>query len=661
MTPEQQRALAIARARLRVQQQQRAQQPVPNADGTYGEAPEGMVMNPTTGQMTSRELLKGNMETSTGGAAGRGAMAGLTFNLDDEAQAAGAYMRGGEDLALFRLEQARAQQELDQDQHGAASMAGQIGGALVPAIGSAPLAVGKGLLGTVGRGMGIGAVEGAAFGAGSGEGLGGRIDNAAWGGAIGGGVGAAAPAIMSAAKSVVAPAWGALTSQPSKTKVSRALAETLRQSGRSADDVAKDVRDAALEGQGEFRLMDALGDAGQRRASGMVRAGGDAATELADFLEKRQLGQPERMASFIDDAFDMGGDTAKSRAAALTAARGQAADAAYDAARGNAAPVDVRRALGVIDDRIGGMQGRGVAGDGIDAKLARYRNRLAAPESKLPEGEIARELSDFDRVLGVKQAVQDDIGAAVRAGRNNEARELGKLVSALDDALQDASPSYRSANDSFRDASGVIDAIDQGRKMSRSTNRAADTTAQFSAMTPEQQAAARVGYGDSLLGKLESGTAPTTNRAKALQSPKVEAERGILSIDPDLLARRVERENAMWGTQNRALGGSRTADNLADIEGAEQVTEGLLGSLESLGNINAGTAIKKALGSLGPALRGENEATRKALAEALLSSDPAMVLSPALRREFEMGLLDALGAAGGRQYGREGLLDMSAR
>ena len=660
MTPEQQRALAIAKARLRVQQQ-RAQQPVPNADGTYGEAPEDMVLNPATGQMTSRDLLKANMDTSTGGAAGRGAMAGLTFNLDDEAQAAGAYMRGGEDLARFRLEQARAQQELDREQHGAAAMAGQIGGALVPAIGSAPLAVGKGLLGTVGRGAAIGTAEGAVFGAGSGEGLEGRINNAAWGGSVGGVVGGAAPFAISGVKAVADPVMGALTSQPSKTKVSRALSETLRQSGRSADDVAKEVSEAALEGQGEFRLMDALGNAGQRRAAGVVRAGGDGAEELAEYLEKRQLGQPERMAGFLDEAFGMGGDTAKSRTAALTAARGQAADAAYDAARGNAAPVDVRRALGVIDDRIGGMQGSGVTGDGIDAKLARYRSRLAAPESKLPEGELSRELSDFDRVLGVKQAVQDDIGAAVRAGRNNEARELGKLVSALDEALEEASPSYRAANDGFREASGVIDAVEQGRNMARPANRAADTTAQFSAMTPDQQAAARVGYGDSLLGKLEAGTAPTTNRAKALQSPKVEAERGILSIDPDLLARRVERENAMWGTQNRALGGSRTADNLADIESAEQVTEGLLGSLEDLGNINVGTAIKKALGAIGPALRGENEATRKALAEALLSSDPAMVLTPALRREFEMGLLDALGAAGGRQYGREGLLDMSAR
>ena len=72
-----------------------------------------------------------------------------------------------------------------------------------------------------------------------------------------------------------------------------------------------------------------------------------------------------------------------------------------------------RGALGVIDDRIGGMQGSGVAGDAIDSKLAGYRARLAAPAR--PDG-VMRELSDFDRVLGSSRPCRT-AGAAVRAGR----------------------------------------------------------------------------------------------------------------------------------------------------------------------------------------------------------------------------------------------------
>lgn len=651
MTPEQQKALAVARARRRRQ----ASGPVKNADGTYGQAPADMFMNPATGQMTSREMIGANTETSAAGAGLRGAAAGVLFGFDDEIGALHSYLTGDQERAKFQLEQARAKQDVDADQHPIAATGGKIAGALVPAAASAPLAVGKGVLGTMARGAGIGALEGAAHGAGGGEGLEGRVNGAAWGSGVGGVVGGAAPAVIAGVKSAANPALAMLTRKPSEAKVRRGLLDTLRQSGRSADDVATEVAEAGLEGQGEFRLMDALGSAGQRRAAGVVRAGGDGATELAEFLEKRQLGQPERVSGFLDEAFGMAGETAQSRTASLKAARSTAANAAYDAARGNAAPVDVRSALRVIDDRIGGMKGSGVTGDGIDAKLAGYRSRLAADAKDLAEGETARELSDFDRVLGVKQAVQDDVGAAVRAGRNNEARELGKLVSALDEALEGASDGYRAANDGFREASGVIDAVEQGRLMARPANRAADTTAQFSAMTPDQQAAARVGYGDALLGKLEAGTAPTANRAKALQSPKVEAERGILSIDPDLLARRVDRENAMWGVQNRALGGSRTADNLADIGDTQQVTEGLLGALIDVGNLNAGSAVRKAAQAIGPVLRGENEATRHALAEALMSADPQAVLGPAVKKQMEVNLREGLLTALMRQPSREAL------
>lgn len=644
------------RLKLLLQQQQSsAPAPQRNPDGTYGQVPEGWFLDPTIGAYTSRDGIKANMSTSRGGAAARGAGAGLTFNLDDEAQALGAYLRGGEDLGRFRLEQARAQQELDEEAHPYASMGGQVAGAMAPAALSAPLAMGRGIAGTMGRGAVLGAIEGAAHGAGSGEGLEGRAKEAGMGAAVGGTVGAAAPGVIAAGKKVANPLISAVTRQPSQSRVSRGLLETLRQSGRTVDDVADDVKNAALEGQGEFRLMDALGNAGQRRASGLTRAGGDGATEIAEYLEKRQLGQPERISGFVDDAFGMGGDTAKARAAALTEARNTTANAAYDAARGNSAPVDVRGALSVIDARTGGMTGSGVAGDGIDAKLMRYRSRLAADVKATPKktNSVAAPITDFNRVLGVKQAVQDDIGAAVRAGRNNEARELGKLVAALDEALEGASDGYRAANDGFREASRVIDAVGEGASMSRPGQRAADTTARFNAMTPEQQAAARVGYGDSLLSRLEANSSPTANRAKPMQSPKVETERAAMALDPDLLARRLERENAMWSVQNRALGGSRTADNQADIEATSGVVGGLVDAMRMAANFNPGDAAKRATEAIGPAMRGENEATRVALARALLSADPKSVLEPAVRKQMEMGLQDGLIAAMMRQPGRE--------
>ena len=633
----------------------------PNADGTYGRAPEGFVLNPQTGQMEDiRSPNNPNIPTGRANAAMIGAGQGLGFGGFDEAVAGLSALTGGDydyDLARVREADRRAQDDAPLTYWGT-KVPGAVASSVCAwrALGVNPQ--GASHLGTMGRGAGIGAAEGTVWGALEGEGgLESRARNAIGTGILGAALGGAAPAVTGAASKAGSALWDmtagnvqSLAGVARQGRADRMLAQTLALSGRSVDDVADDVARAAREGQPEFRTMDALGRAGQRRVSGIVRAGDEGAEELTQFLERRQIGQPERIGAFVDEAFGLGGKTAQETATGLTAARDSAADAAYSAARGNAAPVDIRGALQVIDDRIGGMQGSGVAGDGIDGMLDRFRNRLAAANPAAPN--TAVELSDFNRVLGVKQDVQDAIGAAVRAGRNNEARELGKLARELDAALELASSSYRAANDGFREASRVIEAVDDGAAMVRPSRRAADTTRQFAAMTPEQQAAARAGYGDGLLARLESGTSPSANRAKALQSPKVSAEVGAMATDPALLSSRTARETQMWETMNRALGGSRTADNLAD-----QSSVGLLADLGRATTdlfTNTGNGILNLATRLGNAATGTNEATRKIVADALMSADPKKALASAMKRqtsdEARKRLADVIVRTLGREY-----------
>jgi hypothetical protein len=514
--------------------------------------------------------------------------------------------------------------------------AGNLMGAAIPALAAAPAATGGSMLGTAARGAGLGAFEGGLQGAGNADGQG-VAGQALRGALIGIGVGAAAPAVVGAAgamkNAVKDPVTGVIDGMfgiANKGKANRAISGAMKSSGNTADDITAMLARAAQQGQPEYRVMDALGTAGQRQASGIARQGGEAATDIANFLEQRQLGQGDRVSGFIDDAFGTTGTTAAKTRAGLTQARGDAANVAYDAARGNAAPVDVRGALGVIDDRIGGMQGAGIAGDSIDGKLSAYRARLAGSGKGLGPGVTSAELSDFDRVLGVKQSIQDDIGAAVRAGRNNEARELGKLASELDAALEGSSDMYRTANDGFREASKVIGAVDDGATMA-TRGRAADNVPAFQGMNPDMQGAARIGYGDNLQNALEKVTAPTTNRAKALQSPKRTMESDAMAIDPTLYRDRLSRENDMWATQNRALGGSRTADNRADQAAIEGLAGGVIGAARNSHGL-VDMAVKMA-DVLSPLAKGQNEATRKLIAKALMSSDPVAALAPVLRQE----------------------------
>lgn len=532
---------------------------------------------------------------------------------------------------------AREGSAMDAKANPATNFAGNIVGAAIPGLAAGPFVSGKSLLGTMVRSGGVGAVEGGLHGAGNADGQD-VAGQAIRGAGIGMGAGIAAPAIVAGGAALknaaLDPATGvvdALLGRASNGKANRAMAKTLQDSGLSQQDVADLISRATAQGQPEYRVMDALGIAGQRRASGVARAGGDAATEIQNFLTQRQVDQGDRVASFIDDAFGTRGTTAAKTREGLMAARSQEADAAYSAARGNAAPVDVRGALSAIDNRIGGMSGSGIAGDGIDAKLAAYRNRLAGSGSGLGDDVTAAELSDFDRVLGVKQAIQDDIGAAVRSGRNNEARELGKVVAELDAALEGASDMYRTANDGFREASRVIDAVDTGAGMA-TRGRAADNVPQFSAMTPDQQGAARVGYGDNLLARLEAVTAPTANRAKPLLSTKRTTEADAMALDPRTYAERLSRENQMWETQNRALGGSRTADNLQDIESMNGLAGGVLDVARSAGNLQFGDMAAKIGGMLGPVARGQTDGTRQLIAQMLMSSDPAKALAPVVKQ-----------------------------
>ena len=589
---------------------------------------------------------------------GANAAQGMAFGLGDESQGVRAGIKsmwnGGEFLPAYQKERdaVRGDMATISEAYPTMATAGNLTGAALPAIAASPLAAGSGMLSTMIRGGTLGMAEGGLQGAGNADGRG-IVGETVKGATIGGLAGIAAPAViggLTVGKRALTEGIPSLFGKASQSKANRAIADALVRSGKTAPDLDAMIATAAREGQPEFRLMDALGLPGQRAANGLTRAGGAPGDEVAEFLATRQSGQPERVGAFVEDAFDVGGTTAAKTKQGLIDARGAAADTAYDAARGNAAPVDIRGALGVIDARTGGMSGSGVTGDSIDAKLLGYRDRLAAQPG--PDG-VMRELSDFDRVLGVKQSIQDDIGAAVRAGRNNEARELGKLVKELDAALEGSSDMYRTANDGFRQASKVIDAVDEGALMA-TRGRAADNVPKFGAMAAEEQGAARVGYGDDLLRKLEAMTAPTSNRAKPLLSPKRVMEADAMAMDPRLYGDRLARENTMWETQNKALGGSRTADNLADQGAMNGMSGEIMQAGKAATNLQFGDMISKVAGALGPILKGQNEPTRMLIAQALMSGNAGQVLAPAIAQATKSSSVRRILEALIRQPMREG-------
>jgi len=588
-----------------------------------------------------------------------GASQGMTFGFGDELVAA--IMAASPNITYDQALQ--IQRQIVENANRArpkSTMAGEILGGAASSLATTGAALGYGatLAGKAGLGALAGGIEGGAYGFGTGEGgFQNRATNAAKSGALGAGVGALAPAAMAGigmgARAIGNPVASALNI-PSDVRAGRQLETYLKRAGMTADDVVAATQRAAIEGQPQFVTADALGVTGQRALAGMARQPGEARALIADALISRQDNQGSRLASLVDEAlnapknpqklpvpygqniYDNVGKTADKVTSELTAAQKKAADAAYDAARAGAGPVDVRGALAVIDDRLGGMRGSGVAGDGIDARLASYRAKLAAPASALKPGETARELSDFDRVLGLKQQIGDDIGAAQRAGRNNEARELMKVQRELDAALEAASAPYRAANDEFAAASRVIDAVETGKAATSARARAGNTVPAYQAMTTDQQSAFRAGYADPLVAVIEAA-APGVNKARPLRSDKAMAELGAMARDPEMLGRQIGRENVMFETANAALGGSKTADNLADAADSNQLSASMITNLLTgrWGALGGQTLDRFLAGA-----SGLNPSTREMIVQALLAQDPRAAIAPAAKRAATTGRIN---------------------
>lgn len=137
-------------------QQFRADAPKPNANGTYGEVPDGMVFDPERQSYTTREQMMAQHKPGAAEAAGHGFMQGYAMNMADEALTP----QGG-----FQREKARSELDASQQQRPGAYAAGQIAGAVL-----SPVNKILGPIKTVKGAATVAAAEGAASAMGDAEG-----------------------------------------------------------------------------------------------------------------------------------------------------------------------------------------------------------------------------------------------------------------------------------------------------------------------------------------------------------------------------------------------------------------------------------------------------------------------------------------------------------
>lgn len=233
------------------------------------------------------------------------------------------------------------------------------------------------------------------------------------------------------------------------------------------------------------------------------------------------------------------------------------------------------------------------------------------------------DISNFSQALQAKTEIQ-----AILDKNPRSSYILAPMLQRLDAALANSSSGYRRANDTFARQSRDIEAIASGQGAS-SGGRFANNVSDYNALSPQGQASFRVGYGDVKQGQLEKYRAGR-NAADWLLTPKTETELSAMSQyqgptvpggnnPANEIERRLGLENTTSQTRNAVLGGSRTAENLADMEGAG-VDPRLFAALGQL----AQGRVKDAMSSGGQFIStyggGNTPAVREQLAKLYLSN-----------------------------------------
>ncbi len=670
LTLDQQRAMAMAEAEANgsgaLSQQQQAYLAAGKARAELGPYATALGLSrlppadPNTGQPVGVPAFSPNQYGRAGSAA-MGAADTTTMGWGDElASYLGSALSG-----LPRdqvLQEMRGNQSAAQSQNPGSYLTGQIGGGLAQGLATGGAGFGANAarsgatLGRVALGSALdGALYGGAYGAGSANGdLTDRALGAGKGALFGGALGGVAPyavaGISAAAQPFISPIMARLNPQ---SYADSALATALQRSGRSPDEIAQALSAAQADGQDMYTLADALGNSGQRMLSTAARNPHEGRQALVEALQQRQMGQGDRLSNFLAEGFGAP-DTAAQRASTLTGARNAAADVNYAAARQGAAPVDVSGAINAADNVLTpgvsrlATPGSGIADDSLEGAVRNARSLLTDGQSQI---------TDFNSALRAKQDITDQISAAMRAGQNNRARVLGQINSQLDAALEQASPGYRQANDLFRTQSQAIDAIGSGTAAASGRTRAPDNIQAFNAMSQDGQNAFRAGYVDPLIAKVEnSSISPTTNKARALMTEKTGQEFPAFAMpgQADQLGNRIARENQMFSTANAALGGSKTADNLADAADISKFDPSVMMHLMQGRPVAAAvSAVTKAMNEA----RGLPPSVLGRISQSLMTTDPGTArmllatgtganISAAARRAMYSSVLTRLGSAG---------------
>jgi hypothetical protein len=476
----------------------------------------------------------------------------------------------------------------------------------------------------IAKGAGLGAVAGA----GEAETVEGIPKGLMLGGILGGLGGAAAPVVAGAIGHGARALQMPRLRDPENIAIEQ-VAAAARAGGVTPQQILERVRDANAAGQ-PFTVADAIGKEGHRKLGAVYKGAGPHREEITQTLVDRDLNMPYRVTGATDLALGAGG-TAKQQAATLAERAKRDAGPLYREAEQH--PTwSPKLQEQFLDNPIAHaglregvmLQGLRNAGTGKpfkpqDAMITDFNAAGEPVWSGVPNMQSIHTLkTGLDAMI---RANKDPITGALNAKGDAIAKFQRNMLAEID-AIN---PAYAKARALYADPMQVRDAIDVGKKMA-TRGRPADTVPAFNALREGEQQGVRTGYADTIAEKVQGGDIPSILRNKNIKGRE---ELDALSLhqgprqagDPGPLRMFLNREEVMKAGTNKILGGSDTAEKIADMAtapGAEAAFN-VVKSAVTGDPVGAGRAVIDAFNRI---RSGESEAQRVAITKSLLERLP---------------------------------------
>lgn len=451
---------------------------------------------------------------------------------------------------------------------------------------------------------------------------------AAMGGVLGGTVAAVVPPLIMSTGALVRPLFNPLRN-PQRVATEQ-VAKVSRDANVSPAELVQEISDAHAAGQ-PYTVADVLGKEGQRKLTAMAKVPGPQRDRITDVLTARNLNMPERTGGEVGTALGAP-TTAEAASTALVERAGREAAPVYRAAE--RIPTWSDRLQPFLDDPIArqglahGVQLQRLRSVGTDRPFNPTDAMMRIDENGMPVVVGVPNMQTLHTLkVGLDRMVENNINP-VTGNLTAEGNAIAGFRNRMLAEIDQINPTYARARQIYGGPMQVAEGIRTGSQMP-TRGRSADTMAAFREAPQDVQGGIRIGYADKVRGDLErTGNIPTILREKSTKGRNelegLSLYQGPRAPDrPDQLRRFLNREEEMQRTSKAALGGSSTAENVADIAAAPGGLPEAMGLASAAARGNPMGMVRNAYELASRHLRGETEKQRNAITDALLTSGPA--------------------------------------